>query len=210
MPKRAVRPVEPELDAHNAAKPETKPEPIGTSRPRRRPASDGLTPEALTFDPDNANLGTARGDEMLEASLRDYGPGRSGLADRRGTMLAGNKTLARVRALGIPVRVIDSDGSEFIVVRRTDLDLNVEGDTRAREMATADNRASEVNLLWDPEALQTLREDGLLDKFFRADELAALFDEGQPPDGEFREYDETVAGDVKMITCPHCGTEFPR
>ncbi len=161
----------------------------------------------LKTDPHNANLGTARGEEMLEASLREYGAGRSGLADRRGVMIAGNKTLVKVQALGIPVRVIDSDGSEYIVIRRIDVDLK--RDQKARELAVADNRTSEVDLLWDPEAVEQMQGEGWLEKFFRGDELEKLF--GRAAEGvEFKEYDESVAGDVTMITCPHCGGEFPK
>lgn len=208
MPKRSASTVEPELNSHSAEKSRKHPEPPGASRRGRAVRREPDPPVRLKLDPQNANLGTARGEEMIDASIRNYGAGRSGLADRRGTMLAGNKTLARVKALGIPVKVIDSDGSEYIVIRRTDLDLKA--DSRARELSVVDNRANEVGLLWDPEALAVLRAEGLLDQFFRDDELARLFDEGLPPDEHFKEYDESAADGVKMVTCPHCGKDFPK
>ena len=40
----------------------------------------------LAADPHNANRGTDRGREALARSLRDYGPGRSVLIDRHGTI----------------------------------------------------------------------------------------------------------------------------
>jgi hypothetical protein len=45
----------------------------------------------LAPDPHNANLGTARGREALERSLREYGPGRAVLIDRNDCVIAGNK-----------------------------------------------------------------------------------------------------------------------
>lgn len=30
-----------------------------------------------------------------------------------------------------------------------------------------------------------------------------------PPPEDWKEYDETIADDVEIITCPHCGKEFP-
>ena len=50
----------------------------------------------LLPDTSNANRGTARGRELLEHSLREYGAGRSILADRNGVVIAGNKTLGSV------------------------------------------------------------------------------------------------------------------
>ena len=55
------------------------------------------------------------------------------------------------RKLGLPVRVVESTGDELVVVRRTDLALE-EGD-RARRLAYADNRSSELGLEWDLEQL---------------------------------------------------------
>lgn len=37
--------------------------------------------------------------------------------------------------------------------------------------------------------------------------LATMLDSNLP---EFREYDESVADDVEMITCPECGHSFPK
>jgi hypothetical protein len=62
----------------------------------------------LKPDPLNANRGTPRGREALDRSLREYGPGRSILIDRRGVILAGNKTVERAQALklNVPVSVV--------------------------------------------------------------------------------------------------------
>ena len=136
-----------------------------TPRPRQK--------SSLQTDPRNANRGTARGRELLEASLRDYGAGRAVLADRDGVLIAGNKTFEVAQRLGIPTRVIETDGRELVVVRRKDLRLA--SDPRAQALAIADNRVGELDLSWDPAILQALKADGVaLDAFWTDEEFAAL------------------------------------
>lgn len=82
--------------------------------------------DALRLDPHNANKGTDRGRAMVAASLEECGAGRSILADKDGTVIAGNKTLEAARKLGLPVRVVETNGEELVVVRRTDLSIDEE------------------------------------------------------------------------------------
>ena len=107
--------------------------------------------EDLRPDPKNANRGTERGLAILEDSLRKYGAGRSILVDKNGEVIAGNKTLEVAAALDLPVRVVKTNGTELVVVQREDLDLD-DGD-KARELAYADNRSSQVGLDWDLERI---------------------------------------------------------
>jgi hypothetical protein len=102
----------------------------------------------LVPDGKNANKGTERGSGMLEHSLRSYGAGRSVLADKNGRIIAGNKTVEMAASIGMDkVQVVETDGRTLVVVQRTDLDL--ETDAKAKELAIADNRISEVSLDWD-------------------------------------------------------------
>lgn len=126
----------------------------------------------LTSDPQNANKGTVRGLGMVERSLQSYGAGRSILASNDGVILAGNKTYDRAIELGIPVQEIESDGTTLFVIRRTDLAYD---DPRAKELAIADNRSSEVGLDWSPDVLAALADDGVdLSQFWFEDELAEV------------------------------------
>ena len=77
-------------------------------------------------DPRNINKGTQRGRGLLEQSLREYGAGRSVLTDKHGTLIAGNKTHEVATEIGLPVRIIETDGNELVVVQRTDLDLTTD------------------------------------------------------------------------------------
>ena len=130
-------------------------------------------PGDLTPDPQNANLGTARGREALARSLSDFGAGRAVLIDRHGVVIAGNKTVEQARALQIPLRVVKTDGTQLIAVQRDDLDLAT--DPRARALAVADNRVGELDLEWDVAMLKQLHAEGLdLSAFWTDDEFEAL------------------------------------
>ena len=115
--------------------------------------------EDLRPDAKNANRGTERGLAILEDSLRKYGAGRSILVDKDGEVIAGNKTLEVAAALDLPVRVVKTNGTELVVVQREDLDLD-DGD-KARELAYADNRSSQVGLDWDLERILADANEGV-------------------------------------------------
>ena len=135
----------------------------------------------LTPDPHNANRGTDRGREALERSLREYGTGRAVLIDRHGRVIAGNKTVEQAQALGIPLRVVKTDGRHLIAVQRDDLDLTT--DRTAQALAIADNRVSELDLEWDAEMVKRLRDEGLdFSAFWTEAEFATLV--GDDPPGQ--------------------------
>ena len=113
----------------------------------RQPKYDGIQP-----DRKNANKGTERGRYMVEASLRETGAGRSILLDKDGRIIAGNKTFEAASDIGLPVRVVETDGTELVAVKRTDLDLDDDTGT-ARKLAYYDNRTSAVGLAWDVEQI---------------------------------------------------------
>jgi DNA modification methylase len=95
------------------------------------------------------------------------------LADRNGVVIAGNKTLEQAIALGLPIKVVQTDGKSLVVVQRSDLDLDKH--TSARELAIRDNRIAELDLEWDPNVLEELRAAGLeLDSLWTAEEWGRL------------------------------------
>ena len=119
---------------------------------------------------------------MLLSSLEELGAGRSILVDRKGNIIAGNKTAEAARSLKMKnVRVVQTKGDELVVVQRTDLDI---GSKKARRLAIADNRIAEVDLEWDPDVLRSLKVD--IPDFFTDAELRRLIgasddDEGPAP-----------------------------
>lgn len=131
------------------------------------------TLDDLTLDPRNANQGTERGRKLLESSLRRYGAGRSVIADRNGVVIAGNKTVEAARSRNLPVEVVETDGTELVVVQRTDVDIHK--DAAGRELAYADNRIGELDLSWNPAVIAEDVAFGVnLTPFFSQVELDAL------------------------------------
>lgn len=114
--------------------------------------------QELKQDPRNYRIHSERNRELINKSLADLGAGRSILVDSEGYAIAGNGVLAQAEALGIPVQVIETDGTKLIAVKRTDL---APDDPRRKLLALADNATSDSSdwdttaLLedWDPEDL---------------------------------------------------------
>ena len=157
------------------------------------------------LDPYNANKGTTRGLGQLERSMQTYGAARSAVATADDVILAGNKSYETAKRLGLPVRVVETDGQEFVVVKRRDLQYS---DPRAKELGIADNRASETGLEWDAEVLAAFAEDGIdLSQFWFEDELADVLD--VVPDFEPVGIEEQGRLDEKaQVECPECGHRF--
>ena len=103
--------------------------------------------EELVQDQHNFNKGTEEGARLMEKSFTELGAGRSILIDKDGNIIAGNKSQKAAMAAGIKkVRVIESDGTELIAVKRTDISIDSK---EGRELALADNLTTQVNLAWD-------------------------------------------------------------
>ena len=186
-------------------------------------------------DPKNLNKGTERGNYALERSLRDYGFARPVVADKDGTILAGNHAFEKAGEIGLKkIRVIETDGDEIIVHKRTDLDANT---AKARMVALADNRTTEINLAWDAgEFRDLLQETQDVKNFFADSEIDTFLpDAEEDVDGLFEptlnptqgagqnmtddkiertqddmnnQFIDAGAQNLCRIECPHCGENF--
>lgn len=151
--------------------------------------------QELVQDQHNFNKGTAEGEKLMQKSLTELGAGRSILIDKDGNIIAGNKTQKAAIAAGIQkVRVIESDGSELIAVKRTDLSIDSK---KGRELALADNVTTQVNLAWDDVELAKVEleigidptEWGLeIGNELNADDFGEDFDLAKGDHGEFRRW----------------------
>lgn len=168
--------------------------------------------DQIKFDRHNANKGSVRGRGQIEASLREFGFADAGTLDKNNTIIGGNKRTEVAGEIGMDEAIIvDVDGTKPVFIRRKDLDLNSTEDDRARRLAYALNRSQEVSLTWDAEVLLADLQSGVdMSGLFDQSELDAMLAGLQPPNVEFKEYTEDVANDVEMITCPHCGQQFPK
>lgn len=135
----------------------------------------------LTPDQFNANLGTPRGNQALEKSIQTSGHGRSGLIDKNGKIIGGNKFYEKSGELGAEeVIIIESDGTKPIFVQRVDLDLDE--DERARLLAYWDNAVAQQDLSWDVTQIAADIDSGLpLDSIWEPEELAQFLGVDKPP-----------------------------
>jgi hypothetical protein len=121
----------------------------------------------------NPNKGNQRGTGILDQSVRELGAGRSILVDKNGVILAGNHAQEAFVNAGIEnVIEVETDGSQIVVVKRTDMEAD---SVAGQKMAIMDNRTVEVGLEWDNIVLGEMLEeikasDGELDRFL--DDLA--------------------------------------
>lgn len=173
---------------------------------------ESLSLADIGFDAKNANKGSVRGRGQIEASLREFGFADAGTLDKNNTIIGGNKRTEVAGEIGMhEAIIIDVDGTKPVFIRRPDLDLSDPEDDRARRLAYALNRSQEVSLTWDAEALLADMTAGLdLSTFWNQDELDAMFSSDTQEAPAFKEYDESTADDVEMLTCPHCGEQFPK
>lgn len=127
-----------------------------------------------TLDDENANEGTKAGRQMLLQSMTALRAGRSGLADSSRTMMAGNKSLVAAKKAGITKVVeVETEGDEYVVVVRADLDPD---DPRRDELAILDNATAAAGLKWNPSALKKKWERGVdLSKAWNPEQLRQLF-----------------------------------
>jgi ParB-like chromosome segregation protein Spo0J len=154
----------------------------------------------LHQDPKNARAHNPRNVGMIVDALREVGAARSGVIDEEGRILAGNATWEALAEAGIErVKVVEADGEEWVVVKRSGLT-----EEQKRRLALFDNRAAEL-AEWDIEVLAD--SDGLLDGLFEAWELDDLG--VTVPDFAPVGVDEQPRLDQRApVECPECGHEF--
>ena len=113
--------------------------------------------KALKFDEHNFNKHNKEGMSLLGKSIKENGFGRSILLDKDDNIVGGNGVTEKAMELGTTkVRIIETDGTELIAVKRTDLALDSK---EGRQMALADNAIANVNLEWDTEELAQAESD---------------------------------------------------
>lgn len=139
--------------------------------------------EELIQDDHNFNKGTDKGRKLVKESFEKYGAGRSVLLDKDNRLIAGNKATEGAIASGKikKVRVIETDGTELVVVKRLDLSLDSK---EGREMALLDNLTSQVNLDWDTVELANLSNEYGLDLNEWKIEMPEIADVSQSSDEE--------------------------
>lgn len=147
----------------------------------------------IKFDAHNYRKHNDRNKELINKSLKECGAGRSIVIDNDNEIIAGNGIYEQAQKLGLKTKVIETDGSELVVVKRTDLQTN---DEKRKQLAVMDNSTSDSSE-FDFELLQEdfdteELEDWGLDVDFAIEEEA--------------DEEETDLGVNKtLLKCPVCG-----
>lgn len=94
----------------------------------------------IKFDALNYRTHDEKNLKLIKKSLKELGAGRSIVIDSEGEIIAGNATYKQALELGLPIKVIESDGKSLIVVQRTDLKTQ---DKKRKKLALADNSTSD-------------------------------------------------------------------
>ena len=145
-----------------------------------------ITIEELQFDDKNFNKHTEFGLSLVEKSLRENGAGRSILIDKNNRIIGGNGVVEVAGQIGLnKVRIVESDGTEIIAVKRTDIDLDSK---QGREMALADNATASADLQWDEEAIAEVTDEFDIEP---NDWGVFLDDEEEQPTASEDDFDET-------------------
>ena len=155
--------------------------------------------EEIKLDENNYRVHDDRNKQLINKSLKEYGAGRSVLLDKDGVIIAGNGTYEQAKELGIPVKVIETDGSELIAVKRTDLATE---DEKRKGLAIMDNSTTDsskfdVSKMRNDFSVPELQDMGV--PVFEATELDS---------DSFFEDAEEKEKKKKTIICPHCGEEI--
>ena len=108
--------------------------------------------QEIKFDKRNYRKHNDENKRVIKKSLEELGAGRSIVIDSEGEIIAGNGVYEQAQKLGIKTKIVETDGSELVVVKRTDLATE---DEKRKRLALADNAASDTSE-W---ANDLLRED---------------------------------------------------
>ena len=161
--------------------------------------------DEIKFDKRNYRLHNDENKRVIKKSLKELGAGRSIVIDNEGEIIAGNGVYEQAKKLGIKTKIVETDGSELVVVKRTDL---ATGDDKRKKLALADNAASDTSewadeLLredWTPEVLADF---GIKIKIKQLDENGEYEDTGS--DDAVTEYEKaqilSVDDEYIIITC---------
>lgn len=111
----------------------------------------------LIKDHRNANKHSEKGMQMLRDGIIKNGLGRSILLSADDEIIAGNGVTEAAEKIGIKnVKIIETDGTEIIAVKRTDIKS---GTKEFYEMALSDNIIAKENIVMDADVVDAICEE---------------------------------------------------
>lgn len=93
----------------------------------------------IKFDPRNYRKHGKKNKELIKKSVSECGLGRSVVIDNENCLVAGNGLVSSLDK-NTKVKVVETDGTELVVVKRTDLNTS---DEKRRKLAVLDNSTSD-------------------------------------------------------------------
>lgn len=105
----------------------------------------------IKFDAKNYRKHSDSNKALIKKSINETGLGRSVVIDSENELIAGNGVVSQLPE-GTPIKVVETDGSTLVVVKRTDLKTK---DEKRKKLALMDNSASD-QVEWD---FDNLRDD---------------------------------------------------
>lgn len=159
----------------------------------------------LEFDPENANLGSARGDAAIADSISRFGFVDAGVIDKDGMIIGGNKRTHAAESLNMDEAIIiKHDGKTPVYLQIDDFDLDSPDPAiraRSRQLAYYLNRTAQLSLNWSAAQIAADEESGLdFTALFMPEELKELklsLTNAEPDEEfDFSEFEETEPGEV--------------
>lgn len=146
-------------------------------------------------DKNNARIHGEKNKNLIRKSIQELGAGRSIVIDNEDFVIAGNGVFEQAEKLGLKTKIIESDGSELIVIKRTDLNYD---DEKRRLLAIADNATADTSE-WNFEILTAAEiEEWEIDFEEEVEELTASEDDFEHGDVDGIETD-IILGDLFEI-----------
>lgn len=136
----------------------------------------------IKFDKRNYRKHSDKNKELINKSLKECGAGRSIVIDNEDNIIAGNGIYEASQKLGLKTKIIETDGSELVVVKRTDLKTD---DDKRKQLAVMDNSTSDSSefdfeMLNDDFEAETLQDWGLDVADFSLDDEKEIIEDEVP------------------------------
>ena len=96
----------------------------------------------IKFDKRNYRKHDKKNKSLIKKSLEKFGAGRSIVVDAEGEIIGGNGVYEQAQKLGLKTKIVETDGSELVVVKRTDLKTN---DEKRKALAVMHNSTSDTS-----------------------------------------------------------------
>ena len=151
----------------------------------------------IKLDSKNYRVHTDKNKMIIDKSLKELGAGRSILIDSENEIIAGNGVFEQAEKQNIKIKIVETDGTELIAVKRTDLKTN---DKKRKKLALIDNHSTDTSnfdfdvINVDFEEVE-LEEWGVEESLINLDNIKSNEDIQRPDKNN-------------MVVCPNCGEEI--